>query len=468
MSGSEIKSIKHKKVIFITVTRGIIARNILRTKFFQLLRERNDVRIVVLIPVISGARIPEYLFKEIEGANVKIEVVPNKRIRGFERLFNGFLTKLAFTESTAIALQFHIMKSRRKSALMVSLYKVLYGKLSRITWFKRLMRFVYCTIFRKEYYDYYFETYRPDVVFSTSIASQFDVQLIKEAKRRGIKTVSMPKSWDNLHKLFFRIVPDLFLVQNQLMEEAVVELQAISKEKIRVVGFPQFDMYRDTSIISSRESYCKRKNFNPTKPILFFGSEGNWSVGDIKIVNDIIDARKEGRIPDCNILIRPHFGHVKRHPYGQFDNIPRVYIDDGYRTSDFFYDEWDPTVDDMIDFTNSLYHSALLITFASTLALDAVCFDKPIIAVRYGVRYIEGKDRSDLLYKTDHYKWVLQTDGVSLVNSKNELFSTMSKYLKNPEFKRNERKKLCDALCYKVDGRSSDRIVHELIQAVRD
>ena len=106
-----------RKVIFITITRGLIARNILRSSFFQKLRSNDNVMLVILIPSHPDIETPQYLYKEIGNKNVKIEIVPNKKIKRFERLYNNFMIKAAFTKSTIIALKYHVKNAGKNLQL---------------------------------------------------------------------------------------------------------------------------------------------------------------------------------------------------------------------------------------------------------------------------------------------------------------------------------------------------------------
>jgi CDP-glycerol glycerophosphotransferase (TagB/SpsB family) len=117
----------------------------------------------------------------------------------------------------------------------------------------------------------------------------------------------------------------------------------------------------------------------------------------------------------------------------------------------------------MAEFTNLLFHCDLLVNYASTLALDVACFDKPIICLNYGIRIIKGRDLTNVAYQTCHYKWVLETGAVSLAANQEELYHQINYYLEYPETKRKERRQLVENLCYKLDGYSADRLTREVL-----
>jgi hypothetical protein len=127
-------------------------------------------------------------------------------------------------------------------------------------------------------------------------------------------------------------------------------------------------------------------------------------------------------------------------------------------------DNWDPSVQETIKFVNLLTHCDILISAASTLSLDGVCFDRPLINIGFGV-LLDRKtdaDMSYLLYIAEHMQWVLKTGAVDVVYSYQELFNRINDYLRNPAIKQAERKQLLNELCFKVDGHSSERLVGAL------
>ncbi|MFH1662271.1 MAG: radical SAM protein [Candidatus Falkowbacteria bacterium] len=458
---------KNMKTIFITVGKGLISKNILRTKIIEKILMNKNIKIVLFFPNVRNVEVPDYFFEEFKSDRVKIEIVKNKILSFWEKIFNRVFFKLVFSESTKLYLKYHATKRRRANKISYFFSWLIFSILSRIKILKKIYRKIDLTFLTTGEYSKYFEKYRPDLIFSTSIINHFDAEFLKEARQRKLKTIALVRSWDNVDKILFRIEPDLLLVQNEIMKKEIKKHQAFNIEKIKVVGFPQFDIYKDKNIFLSREQYCEKKNFNPDMPILFIGSEGVWSEGDEKIFGKIIKARNNKIIPNCNILIRPYFVTVKQNRYDIFSNEKNVFIDDKFRKSDFFIDNWDPSEEDNIDFTNSLFHSSMMITFASTLALDAACFNKPIIAITYGVRIIDGVDRTHAMYDAEHYKLVIKENAISLVNNEKKLVEKIKFYLKHPGYKTKERKNLIDNLCYKVDGESAERTVKNIINKLR-
>ncbi len=245
------------KTVFVTVGSGLVARNIVTSGVLKKLIEQTGCRVVALVQDVGRAKIPENILHDLESSHMCIEIVSNYRTTPLENLFQKVVTYLPFTSSTKISLMYHATEKKRLSLVGYWLYWIFYTPLSKITSLKHALRVIDSRLFKTDQYDSIFEKYKPDLVFATSlIYAKFDLPILREAKRRNIKTVAMTKSWDNLDKTFFRIQPDIFLVQGEPMRDAVVRCQAFPAEIVRIVGFPQFDMYRDTSLIESKESYA--------------------------------------------------------------------------------------------------------------------------------------------------------------------------------------------------------------------
>ncbi|MBU1179780.1 CDP-glycerol glycerophosphotransferase family protein [Patescibacteria group bacterium] len=445
------------KTVFITITRGILMRNILRSKAFEIFKQQKDLRIVVLIQNIYNLELPEYLVKELGGDNIIFEFVPNQTISKLQRGFNSLTNYLVFTDSSKYYLAERPELSKRINEFSFFFFSLIYKPLSKFNFLKKIARKIDLLIYKNEMIAKLFDKYNPNLVFSTAILSGMDFDILKEAKKRKIKTISMPKSWDNLDRILFRVEPDIFLVQNENMKEQTVKHQAINPDKIKVVGFPQFDIYKE-DVLTSKEAYCEKKGLDSNLPILFLGSEGIWSEGDERIFEEIILCRERGEVKSCNIVVRPHFSIAHKNTYEKFRQYKNICIDNFFRKSNFFGDKWDPTREDQIDLTNLLYHCSALITFASTLALDSACFNKPVIAVAYGINFKNNKDITEVIYKKGYYEQVAETGAPMLVYSKEELVSAINQSIENPYTRQEEVRKLRKDMCGAVDGGSGERI----------
>lgn len=451
------------RTVFITVAKGFIARNILRSGVLTHLK-KSGVKIVLFFYDIRNNGLPESLRKEFESDQVVVESVESAPMGRFYRKFSFFSSLFAYNRARRE--RRYLIRGRNKILLFFE--RLFYGFLHRLNFLKTLIRFVERKIFVGDFYSDYFDKYKPDVVFSTSIISKLDIDFLKEAKKRGIKTVAMPKVWDNITHVLYKIIPDKLILQNNLMKEGAINHQRIrNPETIRVCGFPQFDWYRREDVLMSREEYFKSMGLDPNKKLVLWGSSGVFTPDDAHIPKILVEAIQSGKILNgsVSLLIRAHFTDAKDKRFDCFKGIENVKIDDNLALSEFFHDRCDPREDEIKRFVNMIYHSDVVVCLCSTLTLDAFCVDKPVINTVFKSLYDKnGKDISHILYEWDHYEPIIKEKAVDMVYSEEELFKSLNDCLQHPERKKEARQRVLDTLCYKVDGQSSKRIANEILE----
>jgi CDP-glycerol glycerophosphotransferase (TagB/SpsB family) len=107
----------------------------------------------------------------------------------------------------------------------------------------------------------------------------------------------------------------------------------------------------------------------------------------------------------------------------------------------------------------------VIITFASTLAIDAIVFNKPVIFIGFdGKPDCEYWESLRRFYDFDHQRSLLDADGIKLANSLNELIEYVKSYIHNSDLDKEEREKIINDRCWKLDGKSSERLAYVLIR----
>jgi len=456
------------KTIFINIPMGIIARNILRTDVLKLLKTRKDLRIVLILP----RGVEPYFREEIERDNVIVEEQRGKARAGIFRHFILYplMQNLVYTNTSRLLFRYGTSNNPRNTPIRYFLSFIIFAPLSKLTVSKRFCRWIDFHFFKPydSSYEELFDYYQPSLVFATDVLlGPVDRVLLRTARRRGIPTVGMVKSWDNLDKNLIVVLPDIFLVWNEKMRQDLIEFQDFGSRNIVTTGIPQFDIYTKPQVFLTRKEYCRQMGFDPNKKILLLGS-GFVSLYDAEIVAILSEFIEKGELrEECQVLIRPHYleSGVKTSRFAQCADYPNVVLDKADRTNNFFAaGGWDPSYEDMVHLANHFRHCDILITFSSTLSLDASFFDKPIINIAFDglkQRHISRSNRRGL--KTSHYRAVLDTGGVRVVYSKEELREAINQYLEDPSLYGEGREMLRQKLCYKLDGRSAQRIAESVL-----
>lgn len=449
------------KTIFIAINGGLLARNILRTDVFKILKEHPNIRIVLFLP----PGIPDYFKKEFEmpGKVILEEIHPFKygALRRF--IFLPFLHGLIFTETTKIIYKYGSQRVKRHIALSYLFCYCMYSVLHHFSSLKRLARWIEFHWYKDLAYECFFEEYKPDLVFMPTIMSVREVALLKSAKRRNIPQIAMPKSWDHLDKFLHQFVPSNFIVQNTYLRNSAINLQEYNPKSVSVSGYTQFDIYTRKDLIWSREEFCKRLNIEPKRKLLMFGSEGVWTKQDENIV-DMLHTwiMEESLNRSTALLVRPHPADCYKRRFDRFKGLPNLAVID-YRLTHFFPDHWDPSYAEMIEFLNILYHMDININSFSSLTLDAVCFDKPIINIAFDMETVSFKDSIIHMYERANYKQVVESGAVYMAYTREEFKKAINTYLEHPERFRAERERIRKYLCGRIDGKAGDRIARHIL-----
>lgn len=459
----------NNKTIFIVITRSFLIRNVLRSGVVKYLKQRG-CRVVIFLQTLKGKDIPEYLREEFEDENVILEKIGQPLLNDFfdrfYKIFVRWTSLLVYSDSTWAYSKAGNVNSRSRMWLWKYVERFIFSILTKIHFLKRFVRWLEKVVFTSKIYSGYFEKYQPNIVFSTSIISGIDIAFMKEARERGVKTIGMTKGWDHASRVLYRFIPDRVIIQNYTMKDYLVKYQRIDSSIIRVCGFPQFDWYTREDLLVSREEFFSGLKLDPKKKLIFFGSEGAWSIGDDVIVEILAKFINSNQLSSpSSLLVRPHFSDILTERFNRFKKNGVIEIDHNISYQESLPGNWDPDLKEIGYFVNLMCHTDVLINVASTLTLDACCFDKPIIAIGFSVLHNlrSGKDVTNTYYEMDHYQDVLKTGAVDLVKSEQELLDSLNKYLAHPGHKREERKILLNKLCYKVDGNSAKRISDEIL-----
>lgn len=444
------------KTILITISRGSIARNILQTKMFGHLRGAG-LRLVILSPAYNQPDFQE----TFGGANIFFEPLYEHRWNRLDFFFVGIHKALVYNASTELRDKYGILSKEETSVLRRILKRAIFKPLSKVNFFKEVARALDALLVPDRYYGGIFKKYEPDLVFSTNPTEDADSFVIKAAKRRGIKVIALPKSWDNLPKMSFRAKPDRLIVWGDSMVEDARAFQNIDDNVIRRCGVPQFDFYRRPELLMSREQFFSLIGAAPDRQLLIFGSSGKVTPADpalAEILALLVGGHK--LVKNCTLFIRPYFAlRGEEDKFKHLLGLPNVIVDHFFERRAGFRDSWDYSWEQVIFFTNLLYHSAMMISHASTLTLDAAAFDKPIIHLGFDGYSKKTYGESTLRwYSSAHFRRVTDTGASILVKNADELSEAINSYLKNPSQKSEGRARLRDYICYKIDGQASERV----------
>ena len=430
------------RTIFISSFHVLISRNILAAPFLDLLREGGS-RVVLLVPQEKQI----FFTAEFAKPGVVIQWVSPRPAR--REALARYLS-LAALDTRTLAI-------KRKTELggrgrwLVKLIGNRRAARATLRWLDR-------RISPREPFAALIREYRPDWVFATDVGHEADIRLIQAAKDAGVPVAGMVRSWDNLtSKGLIRAVPDLLLVNNDIVKSEAQKLHGIPESRIRVVGIPHYDRYPKPA--HPRGEFCRRLGLDPAKRFLLYAPTGDRYLAKNRVDGEVIriiasvlpeeyellvrlpptdSANLEGGAPPRVILHRPG---------AQVSTRPGAFKSNELTRED----------DDLL--RDTLAYCELVVAGPSTIVIDAAVFDKPIILVGFdgasSPPYYESIRR---YWDYDHFQPVLRSDGVRLAKSKEELTEWIRRYHSDPALDRGGRERITREQSFKLDGQSSRRL----------
>ncbi len=442
------------KTIFIILDSGAAIRNILRTDVFRILKSQKDLRIVIFSPVVD-----EDFRQEFSADNVIIEPVPKWKPNPIVKIARS-LRKDVWAEKTQIFTFLNRRKRKHRRFIRWFVLKLLSGvnnnkgydfminTLERLE--QRFTPLVAIDTIKK---------YNPDIIFYTTLYAK-DLAIELTAFKLKLKTICFIHSWDNpTSKGPFQVLPDRIIVWNEILKDELVRYHNYPEENIYICGVPQFDIYGEKDNFFPKEEFFRKGGLDPKKRLITYTTGTPGMLPDEhEVVEMLYKALKN------NAFVYPSQLLVRLHPkdkleyYKKFENLPDLVIQLPGRPAKT-NDNWNPTHEDMYGLAELMNYSDVVINIASTITIDAVCFNTPVVNVAFdGYENKSYNSSCRRYYDYEHYRNILKTGGVRVANNLDELIKHVNDYLLNPSLDDEGRELIRKQQCWRLDGKSGQRI----------
>jgi hypothetical protein len=220
-----------------------------------------------------------------------------------------------------------------------------------------------------------------DVLLTSSPWWDYIQMWVAAARHFGKPWVYHPEGWDNAHPIItpedrghaknqgWPFVPDITCAHGTAMGRVLTRLRNIPDEKIRYTGGPRFDVYgKYYDDIVSVDPFVR------AIPTILVCTSSLW--------DHTYALERLCENEDWDVIARIHFTDPVEmyddleNEYGNFVKwIPEsVHIDSPERDHDY-----DPTVNDLIEYARQLYHADVVVNFAGTSTLEALMLGTPVV-----------------------------------------------------------------------------------------
>lgn len=357
----------------------------------------------------------------------------------------GFATRIIFKWTSAFHSESHIQ---------------FYNKLQQLSFKNNSIVKNYRNILIKEKFD---------ILFFTHQRPPFIAPLVYQAEQLKIKTASFIFSWDNLaSKGRMAANFDYYLVWSDLMKEELLHFyRNVKSSNIEVVGTPQFEPYVLERYNMAKHDFYTRFNLDLSKKTICFScGDISTSKNDELYITTIAEAIQENKIQNVNLIVRTSPAEdpirferfVKKYPFIQW-NYPKWHL---ARTG--HQEEWSqriPLKEDVTDLRSILEYSDLNVNMLSTMSLDFMQFDKPVINPVFG-NLENGLYNDQRFLRYAHIKNVVNSKATRIVKNEQELIDGIKLYLEKPNTDSENRKELIQMQIGKPLEGTSQRIAATL------
>ena len=115
-------------------------------------------------------------------------------------------------------------------------------------------------------------------------------------------------------------------------------------------------------------------------------------------------------------------------------------------------------------------HSDLVINVCSTITLDASVSDRPVICYRCLDAYTDKEKMRKMIeaHDADHFRPLIEVDGLSVAETNDQLKSLVDKYLKDPKIHKEKREAATALMVPYRDGSMARRLGELLLEILDD
>lgn len=446
------------KTILIPIYAAPTALRLLLSDALRVIRERADTCVVLVVRSEKRA----FYEQAYGGPNVAVETLDLAPSRAHEAFL--FFTRFA---TPTHSLDLYRRELRRNGDYLRYAAAVFMGWIGSSHATQRLLRWIESSFPIPRAVDELLDRARPDLVVAPTLVVANELAVAKAAKQRRIPTLGIVKSWDTFTTkgaiLFF---PDRLFVYNEMNRAEAVHYFGYPNAHIRIIGFPQFDIYHRADMRTTRDEFCRRAGLDPQKKIILYGPAGDWMTpDDVPVLKQVAAWVAAGEFGPATLLVRQNPGCASA-TEGVALTLPGVVHErPGHAVGRS--GQWEFDLEDVKHLLNTLLHADVNINWASTLTLESSLLDRPIVWPAYdGDRKLLEADSVYQMYRREHMLPLAEAGVAEPARNPEALKAAIHEALEHPEKRASGRARVRHWIDPHEDGRAGERVGREILNAL--
>jgi len=464
-------------VILLVAHHGMAARYLLRTEVFSTLRA-GGARIVIVTPNFDEP----YMQHEFGGEHVALEplrtapelratlpwlvrfvitrvrrygVANGHRSRAFKNKYDGFRAQENGPRARVLGAVVHL------------------GVLAAWRWaaVRRVVLALEQRLYTPDLHADLFARHRPDLVVAASPGIfAADAQLLREARRHGVRTAAVILGWDNPTSKGYRGADiDELMVWSERMAEQVQTFLDVPRSRSFVAGVPFFDAYQRDDGLPTRAELFARHDLDPSRRLIVFATSSPtlWELNE-PIAETLARAIDMGALgPPAQLVIRvhPNYRRPGEKTFGGYSAIAErhghVRVDVPEVRSERL--RIDRAADDERWLGALFKHCDVLVNVFSTTTLEAFLLDRPVVLVAEEVG-LDGGSAGRGWAEFDHLKALTRYGAGRVAHRLEDIPALVGRALAEPHADRDARRRVAEEECGPLDGRAGERVGRRLLE----
>lgn len=465
-------------VILLVAHHGMAARYLLRSEVFSTLHEAG-ARLVIVAPNAD-----EPYMREEFGGDEQVALEPLRMPPTPKRLLPSALHYLVTRTrrygvanghlSRAFKNRYDGFRRQEQGRLARTLGNVVHlAVLAAWRWeaVRRAALTLEARLYSPDLHGDLFERHRPDLVVAASPGIfPADAQLLREARRHGVRTAAVILGWDNPTSKGYRGAEvDELVVWSERMADQVALYLDVPRERTFVAGVPFFDAYHREDGLPSRDELFERHGLDPERRLIVFATSSPtlWDLNE-PIAETIARAIDDGALgAPAQLVIRVHPNYLRpgekshdgyleiarRHPHVRVD-VPDV------RSERLRIDR---AADDGLWLGALFKHCDVLVNVFSTTTLEAFLLDRPVVLVAEEVG-LDGGNAGRGWAEFDHLRALTRYGAGRVAHRLEDIPVLVTRALAEPHADREARRRVAEEECGPLDGRAGERVGLRLLE----
>lgn len=405
--------------IAVILPYAVSIRDFVTTGCLDLIADDPDVSVTVYT---LNPDLPELEHLQARGVTV-LELTPYNDSRAEVTLkglyLYGFSDKFAYIEQLLAG-----RPLRRFVAKSIGMMRRMIGTARFLRLFERLMLAAY----RRQGHIRQLQGNPALVIGTRSLMNSIDYGLIAEARTRDIPILTLAGSWDNFTtKGFFPFKAENIVVWNEKMAAELEEIFAVDRSKVVIVGYPRQSVLRSLAEGPDAETYLRQLGHGEFRRFVLYSasySELTRFPGDpypleYQVMAQVSEQLEKVLPEDVCILIRLH---PFSDPDGKtaFDGLSRSFVFVPGRKDKYVERVMGP--EDEAHLARQITLSECVVSLASTMTIDALSLEKPVVNTRFdprpGIPFIYSNCR---IFEYNHFKDLTEITGIPMADTPQEV-----------------------------------------------